>query len=61
MPRVLEVISDVLPLSYATDAFSELATADGFNATMTRDLGLLLGFVVASIALASLTLRRRTA
>jgi len=61
MPRVLEVISDVLPLSYATDAFTELATADSFNATMTRDLGLLLGFVVASIALASLTLRRRTA
>jgi ABC-2 type transport system permease protein len=61
MPRVLEVISDVLPLSYATDAFTELANADTFNATMTRDLGLLLGFVVASIALASLTLRRRTA
>jgi ABC-2 type transport system permease protein len=61
MPRALEVISDVLPLSYATDAFTELATAESFTATMTRDLGILLGFVVASIALASLTLRRRTA
>jgi ABC-2 type transport system permease protein len=60
MPRVLELISDVLPLSYATDAFSELAVADGFNATMTRDLVILVGFVVVSVALASLTLRRQS-
>ncbi len=58
MPRALELISDVLPLSYATDAFTELATADGFSATMTRDLVILVGFVVVSVALASLTLRR---
>lgn len=60
MPRVLELISDVLPLSYATDAFTELSTASGFNETMTRDLVILAGFVVVSVALASLTLRRRT-
>jgi ABC-2 type transport system permease protein len=60
MPRVLELISDALPLSYATDAFTELSTADGFSGTMTRDLVVLLGFVIVSVALASLTLRRRT-
>ncbi len=59
MPRVLELISDVLPLSYATDAFTELNNTDTFNGTMTRDLIVLVGFVVVSIALASLTLRRR--
>jgi ABC-2 type transport system permease protein len=60
MPRVLELISDVLPLSYATDAFSELANADGFTHDMSVDLAILVGFVVVSVLLASLTLRRRT-
>jgi ABC-2 type transport system permease protein len=60
MPRVLELISDVLPLSYATDAFTELSNADAFNDAMAFDLTILVGFVVVSIALASLTLRRRT-
>jgi ABC-2 type transport system permease protein len=60
MPRVLELISDALPLSYATDAFTELSTANGFSSTMSRDLAVLLGFMIVSVALASLTLRRRT-
>ena len=60
MPRVLELISDVLPLSYATDAFTELTNSDTFNDAMAFDLTVLVGFVVVSIALASLTLRRRT-
>ncbi|MGI9084394.1 MAG: ABC transporter permease [Aeromicrobium sp.] len=60
MPRVLELISDVLPLSYATDAFTELSTADSFTGAMARDLVVLVGFIVVSVALASLTLRRRT-
>ena len=60
MPRVLELLSDVLPLSYATDAFTELSNADTFNDAMAFDLTVLVGFVVVSIALASLTLRRRT-
>jgi ABC-2 type transport system permease protein len=57
---VLELISDVLPLSYATDAFTELSSTDVFNDAMAFDLSILVGFVVVSIALASLTLRRRT-
>jgi ABC-2 type transport system permease protein len=60
MPRALELISDVLPLSYATEAFSELIGAVGFSGTMAKDLAVLMGFVVASVALASLTLRRKT-
>ena len=61
MPDVLRWISDALPLSYVTDAFSELATSSGFTDTMTRDLLILVGSCVLALALASLTLRRRTA
>jgi ABC-2 type transport system permease protein len=60
MPDVLHWLSNVLPLSYATDAFTELTHANGFTGTLSRDLGVLAGCCVVSIALASMTLRRRT-
>lgn len=60
LPDVLRWLSDVLPLSYATDAFSEIAASAEFDATLAKDLTILAGFVAASVALAALTLRRRT-
>ncbi|GAA3517548.1 ABC transporter permease [Aeromicrobium panaciterrae] len=60
MPTVLNWISDALPLSYAADAFNELANSDVFTGTLGRNLGILVGCCVVAIALASLTLRRRT-
>jgi ABC-2 type transport system permease protein len=49
-----------MPLSYATDAFTSLAAGEGAAERVT-DLVVLIGFAAGSIALASLTLRRRTA
>ncbi len=60
LPDVLRWISDALPLSYATDAFTELANSDVWSATLGRNLGILVGCCAVAIALASLTLRRRT-
>ncbi|WP_332642309.1 ABC transporter permease [Aeromicrobium sp.] len=60
LPKVLNWISDALPLSYATDSFSELANSDVWSSTLGRNLGILVGCCVVAIALASLTLRRRT-
>ncbi len=60
MPKVLNWISDVLPLSYATDSFTELANSDVWSSTLGRNLGILVGCCAVAIALASLTLRRRT-
>lgn len=60
MPDVLHWLSNVLPLSYATEAFTQLTHSNGFTGTMTRDLIVLVGCCVVAIALASLTLRRRT-
>ncbi|EON25378.1 MULTISPECIES: ABC transporter permease [Nocardioides] len=59
LPRVLEVISGVLPLSYAVDAMQELVgTAD--EAVVWGDVGVVLGFALAGLALGAATLRRRT-
>lgn len=60
MPDVLRWVSDVLPLSYAVDAMKQIgASADPLTA-VAGDLGVVTGFVVLALALASLTLSRRS-
>ena len=60
MVDVLRWISNVLPLSYATDAFTEATVKVGFTEGMWTDAAVVGGFMLASIVLASMTLRRRT-
>jgi len=59
LPRVLELISDVLPLSYAVDAMQTVA-ASTETADVWRDIGIIAAFVVAGLGLGALTLRRQT-
>jgi ABC-2 type transport system permease protein len=59
LPDVLHGVSDLLPLSYATDAMQTLVT-DTATAEVWRDLGIVAGFAVAALALGAATLRRRT-
>ena len=66
MPRVLEVISDALPLSYAVDAMTSVSTTtsdawSGVDGSVWGDLGIVLAFAVAGLVLGAATLRRRTA
>jgi ABC-2 type transport system permease protein len=59
LPDVLHGVSDALPLSYATDAMQYLVS-DGSTGEVWRDLGIVLAFAVAALALGAATLRRRT-
>ncbi|MFH8248814.1 ABC transporter permease [Microbacterium sp. B2969] len=59
MPDALYAISKVLPLSYAIDAINAVtAGEEGWD--VYGPLLVVLGFLVGSLILASLTLRRRT-
>ena len=58
MPGPLAAVSDVLPLSYIVDATREVATSASPDVTVP--MVVIAGFVVASLALGSATLRRRT-
>jgi ABC-2 type transport system permease protein len=59
LPDVLEAISDVLPLSYATDAMQQLTeTTD--TGEVWSNLAVVVAFAVAGLALGAGTLRRRT-
>jgi len=60
LPRALELVSDVLPLSYAVDAMRTLTTQVDAAGDVGRDVAIVAFFVVAAIAAGSLTLRRRT-
>ncbi len=59
LPRVLEVISDVLPLSYAVDAMQNVA-ASTETGDVWQDIAIITAFVVAGLGLGALTLRRQT-
>jgi ABC-2 type transport system permease protein len=60
MPRALELLSDVLPLSYAVDAMRTLTAQKDAAAEVLGNVGVVAAFAVAAIVLGSFTLRRRT-
>lgn len=59
LPRVLGVVSDLLPLSYAVDAMQTVAS--GATGTVGQDIAVVSAYVVAGLALGALTLRRQSA
>jgi ABC-2 type transport system permease protein len=59
MPDVLHGLSNVLPLSYATDAMKTLTTTTA-TGDVWRDLGVVAAFAVTALGLGAATLRRRT-
>jgi ABC-2 type transport system permease protein len=59
LPGVLHGVSDVLPLSYATDAMQTLVSTSA-TGDVWRDLGIVAAFAVAALGLGAVTLRRRT-
>jgi ABC-2 type transport system permease protein len=58
LPRVLEVVSDVLPLSYAVDAMT--AVSRDTDPAVWGDLGVIVAFVTGALVLGALTLRRQS-
>ena len=66
MPRVLEAVSGVLPLSYAVDAMTAVSTTTGsalggVSGDAWSDVLVVLAFALAALVLGAATLRRRTA
>jgi ABC-2 type transport system permease protein len=59
MARVLELVSDVLPMTYAYDALTR-ATADDLGRRLALDMLVIAGFTVLALVLGATTLRRRT-
>jgi ABC-2 type transport system permease protein len=61
MPRVLELVSDALPLTYAYDALARITTSATYDDRFALDVGVVSGVIVLALILGAATLRRRTA
>ncbi len=61
MLTVLRWVSNALPLSYAVDGMSRLATDGGLSGRVGVDLAVVAGCALVALALGAATLRRRTA
>jgi ABC-2 type transport system permease protein len=59
LPDVLRVVSDLMPLSYATDAMQHLVSSP-VTSDVWGDLGIVVAFGATALALGAATLRRRT-
>ncbi|MEV6445525.1 MULTISPECIES: ABC transporter permease [unclassified Amycolatopsis] len=60
MGWVLSAVSDVLPLSYAVDALTQVTRSAEVGGTLVRDIGIIAGCAVLALLLGAATLRRRT-
>jgi ABC-2 type transport system permease protein len=60
MPDALEVVSDVLPVTYAYDALAKI-TADNTGPWLWLDIIIVAGSITLALLLGATTLRRRTA
>ena len=60
MARALELVSNLLPLTYAYDALAR-ATADDLGPELVVDVTVVGGAIVVALLLGATTLRRRTA
>jgi len=56
----LQAISDVLPMSYAVDALTEVGAHTAATPRMWRDLAIILAAAVMALILGAATLRRRS-
>jgi ABC-2 type transport system permease protein len=60
MARWLQVVSALLPLTYAYDALSRVARGGPYGARFALDVGVTVGSILVALTLAAVTLRRRT-
>ena len=60
LPDALNAAAYWLPLTYAVDALNGVVTNANITSNMWRDIWVVCCFIVAALACASLTLRRRS-
>jgi ABC-2 type transport system permease protein len=60
MARLLEIISNCLPLTYAYDALVRVTRGEDFSGELARDTIIMTAAITLSLVLGALTLRRRT-
>ncbi|MEO8107501.1 MAG: ABC transporter permease [Actinomycetes bacterium] len=60
LPTALRLVSDVLPMSYAVDATTQVMTSASMSSEFWVDVGIVAAFMIVGLILGAATLRRRT-
>jgi len=55
----LQAFSDVLPMTYSVDAMRTIASTTGFSGNLAKDFIIIGTWIIASLTLGALTIRRR--
>ncbi len=58
MAKLLQWFADIMPLTYSVDAMKQVTSNITWSGNLTRDLAVVMGFAIASLILASITIRR---
>jgi ABC-2 type transport system permease protein len=61
MAKLLQIVSDVLPLTYAFDALQRATVRGALGSRGALDIAVIIGTTLLALALGAATLRRRTA
>ncbi|PID98400.1 MAG: antibiotic ABC transporter permease, partial [Actinomycetales bacterium] len=59
MAPALETVSDFLPLTYSTDLMHQVAISSGWTADHSKDMIIIVCFVIGLLVLGAATIRRR--
>lgn len=59
MAKLLQWLSDVLPLTYSVDAIREVTLHAGWTGTYVRDVSIVIGCGILALAVGSVTIRRQ--
>ena len=59
MARPLELLSDILPLTYSVDAMQQVALHTNWTTTLTKDLLIVCGCGVVALTLGAVTIKRQ--
>jgi ABC-2 type transport system permease protein len=60
LPRALEVVANLLPLTYAVDAMQLVSRQAAISSAMATDVLVVAGFALVAVLLGAATLRRKT-
>lgn len=59
MARFLQLVADVLPLTYSVDAMKQITNNSSWPAALTIDLAVVIGYALLALVLAAITIRRQ--
>lgn len=60
MATALQWFADIMPMTYSVDVMQQIAVQNSITSQMVRDFVVIIGYAIVALALAALTIRRKS-